>query len=41
MSLGLMESLLAVIILKEQMIMRELETRQSMIKVLVTQGPNH
>jgi hypothetical protein len=41
MLLGLMESLLAATILKEQMIIRELETRRSMIEVLVTQGFNH
>jgi hypothetical protein len=41
MLLGLIESLLAGTILKEQMIIRELERRMSMIEVLVTQGVNH
>jgi hypothetical protein len=36
MILGLMESLLATTILKEKMIILELETRRSMIEVLVT-----
>jgi hypothetical protein len=40
MFLGLMESLLVAAIFKEKIIV-ELETRRSMIEMLVTQGFNH